>query len=66
MEHGLNVRLNIPKSDISFFGELASKMGWEIQSKESILHRFIETRPKDADLSDEEIMDVIRSIRYSK
>jgi len=66
MEYGLNVLLNIPTSDISFFGELASKMGWEIQSKESVLHRFIETRPKDADLLDDEIIDVIRSIRYSK
>ena len=66
MESVLDVRINIPKSDLRFLGELASKMGWEVKSKESILQRFMDTRPKDVDLSDEEIMEEVRAIRYAQ
>ena len=37
-----------------------------VVGKDSVLDKFIETRPKDVDLSDEEIMEEIRTIRYSK
>jgi hypothetical protein len=57
---------NIPTADINFFEELAKRMGWAYKTKESILEKFIETRPKNVDLSDEEIMDEIRTIRYKK
>ena len=55
---------NITQADLNFFGELAKRMGWAYKTKESILEKFIETRPKNVDLSDEEIMEEIRTIRY--
>ena len=66
MESVLDVHLNIPRSDIRFFGELVSKMGWEVKSKESVLQKFIDTRPKDVDLSEDEIIEEIRTLRYAK
>jgi len=57
---------NISRSDVYFFEELANRMGWAFKTKESILEKFIETRPKNVDLSDEDIMEEIRTIRYAK
>lgn len=61
-----NVCLNIPKSDMKFFRELAKKMGWTVESKESVLKKYAESRPKGADLSDDDIMAEINAVRYQK
>jgi len=57
---------NIKQKDIIFFGELVKRMGWAFKTKESIIENFIETRPKNVDLKDEEIIDVVRSVRYTR
>ena len=66
MESVVDVRLNIPKSDIKFFRELTSKMGWVIETKESVLQKFIASRPKNIKLSDEEILSEVYAVRYGK
>ena len=33
---------------------------------DSVLEKFIKTRPKNVDLSDDEIMEEVRTIRYTK
>ena len=66
MESVLNVRLNIPKSDMRFFNELVSKMGWEIEIKERVLQKYIASRPKNVKLSDEEILSEVYAVRYRK
>ena len=57
---------NISKSDVNFLEEFIKRMGWVFKTKENVLEKFIETRPENVDLTDEEIMEEIRSIRYSK
>ena len=57
---------DISQADVNFFEELAKRMGWAFKTKESILDRFIQTRPKNVDLSDDEIMEEIKAIRYTK
>jgi hypothetical protein len=42
--------VNIPQSDIKFFQLFAEKMGWEIESREDLLDRFISTRPSKCSL----------------
>jgi hypothetical protein len=64
METVLDVRLNIPKSEIRFFRELANKMGWEVETKESALQKYIASRPKNVILSDEEILSEVYAVRY--
>ena len=57
--------INIPLSDWKFFKELVQKMGWEVQTREELLDTYIESRPEKSSLSDEEIMNEVRAVRYS-
>ena len=66
MEAVLNVRLNIPKSDMRFFRELVTKMGWDADTKESALQKYIASRPKNVKLSDEDILSEVYAVRYKK
>jgi len=66
MEPVLDVRLNIPKSDMRFFRELASKMGWAVETKESALQRYIASRPQKVKLSEQEILSEVYAVRYGK
>ena len=66
MESVLNVHLNIPKSDMRFFRELVTKMGWVAETKESALQKYIASRPKNVKLSDEEILSEVYAVRYRK
>lgn len=58
--------VNIPKSDVQFFKELAKKMGWETESHKSFLDSYLNSRPKNVDLTEEEIMEEVRAVRYGK
>lgn len=58
--------LNIPQSDVKFFKEFAKKMGWEINTKESLLKEYLKSRPKKVDISDEDILSELYDIRYKK
>jgi hypothetical protein len=60
------VFLSIPKSDIKFFKELAKKMGWDIDIREDFLKDYIASRPKKVNLSEEEILAELKTIRYEK
>jgi len=66
MKSVLDVRLNIPKSDVRFFRELAEKMGWAVETKESALQHYIASRPKNVKISDEEILSEVYAVRYGK
>ena len=61
-----NIYLNVPQSEVGFITTLAQKMGWKITIKTDLLQKYIHSRPKNVDLPDEEIMEEIRAIRYSK
>ena len=65
MDNVVNVSLNVPQSDVRFLSELVKKMGWEVQTREELLDSFIESRPETSPLSDEEIMNEVRAVRYS-
>ena len=66
MESVLGIRLNIPKSDMRFFRELVSKMGWEAETKQSALQKYIASRPKNVKLSDQDILSEVYAVRYGK
>lgn len=61
-----NLFLQVPTSDMVLISLMAKKMGWTIETSESMLEKFISTRPNNVPLSDEEIMDEVRSVRYCK
>jgi len=66
METVLDVHLNVPKSEIQFFRELVTKMGWVVDTRESALQKYISSRPKNVKLSDEEILSEVYAVRYGK
>ena len=66
MEAMLDVRLNIPQSDMRLFGELVSKIGWKLATKESFLQKYIASRPQNVELSDKEILSEVYAVRYGK
>lgn len=59
-----NVYLNIPKDDLKLVKELAQKMGWVIETKESLLYKYTESRPENAELTEEDILSEINKVRY--
>jgi len=66
MQPALDIRLNIPKSDMVFFRALVVKMGWKIETKENTLQKYIASRPKNVKLSDKDILSEVSSVRYRK
>ena len=58
--------LNVPKSDVKFFQQLVKKMGWTVSTKEGVLDKYIQSRPKNVELSDEDILSELNAVRYSK
>ena len=60
------VYVNVPNVDWSLFRELVRKFGWQVETREQLLDRFISTRPDNTAISEEEIMDEVRAVRYAK
>ena len=55
--------LSIPNEEMTFISLLAKKMGWKIETKETLLDRFIQSCPKDIDITDEDIQNEVDAIR---
>ena len=60
------VYLNIPRTDWMLFQELVNRFGWQSETREQMLDEFMQTRPQSVDLSEEDIMNEVRSVRYSR
>lgn len=60
-----NLYLKVPNADVVLVSMLAQKMGWTIETNDSIMDHFINTRPTDVPLSDEDIMNEVRAVRYA-
>lgn len=60
------VYVNVPTVDWSLFRELIRKFGWQAETREQMLDRFVSTRPSNPGLSEKEIMDEVRAIRYAE
>ena len=58
--------MNVPLADWSLFRELIRKFGWQSETREQLLDRFIASRPTEPEISEEEIMDEVKAARYAK
>ena len=54
------IYLNVPQADWSLLKELIRKFGWQAETREQLLDRFVSSRPQEPILSEEEIMDEVR------
>ena len=60
------VYVNVPTVDWSLFRELIRKFGWEAETREQLLDCFVSSRPANPNISEDEIMDKVRTVRYDK
>lgn len=58
--------MSIPRTDWNLLAELARKFGWKTQTNEQMLDSFIASRPEVDDISEEDIMNEVRAVRYAK
>lgn len=60
------VYVNVPMGDWSLFNELIRKFGWKAETREHLLERFIESRPAAPEITEEDIMNEVKAVRYAK
>ena len=60
------VYVKVPQSDMVFFQLFAEKMGWSVNRKQDLWEKYIKNSPKNVPLTDEEIMEEVRAVRYAK
>ena len=60
------VYINVPQADMKFLKELVKKMGWTVERKESLLKKYISKHPSKVDLSDDDIMEELKAVRYKE
>ena len=59
------VYLNIPRADWTLLQELVNRFGWQSETREQMLEEFMQTRPMNVDLTEEDIMNEVRAVRYA-
>ena len=60
------VFIDLPQADVKFLQLFASKMGWSVDKKQNLWDKYILNGSQNVDLSDEEIMEEVRIVRYGK
>ncbi len=60
------VYLNIPRTDRKLFNELVKKFGWVSETREDVLREFLADRPNVNDITEGDIMDEVKTVRYCK
>lgn len=60
------VFINVPLSDWGLLKELIRKFGWQSETREQLLDRFIASRPQQPMLTEEDIMEEVRAVRYDR
>ena len=60
------IYLNVPMTDWVLLKELIRKFGWKAETREQLLDRFISSRSANPGISEEEIMDEVKAVRYDK
>ena len=61
-----DIYVRMPQSDIRFFQQFAKKMGWLIENKQTLWDNYIKNSPTNVELTEEEIMEEVRAVRYAK
>lgn len=61
-----SIYLDVPMADWGLLKELIRKFGWQAETREQLLDRFVRSRSKHPLLSEEEIMDEVRAARYEQ
>mgnify|MGYP004443121619 CR=1 FL=1 len=61
-----NIWVTIPANEMSLFEEVIKRMGWQCDSYDEFLDDYLASRPKNIDITEEEIMAEVAAVRYGK
>lgn len=61
-----SVFLSVPRADWKLLKELIRKFGWQAETREQLLERFAQSRPSIPPVSEEEIMEEVKAVRYKQ
>ncbi|MDR0941876.1 MAG: hypothetical protein LBM68_06580 [Bacteroidales bacterium] len=59
------IYVKIPQSDMILFQLFADKMGWLVNSKQNLWNEYIKNSPQNIPLTDDDIMNGVRVVRYA-
>ena len=60
------IYINVPMVDWGLLQELINRFGWQFETREQLLERFVKSRPKYPTLSEEDILNEVMAERYGK
>ena len=60
------IYINVPMTDWALLKELIRRFGWQAETREQMLERFVKSRADKKLLTDEEIMEEVNAVRYGK
>ena len=60
------IYIDVPLADWGFLKEIIRRFGWQAETREQLLERFIKSRPKNPTLTEKEIMDEVNAVRYGE
>lgn len=60
------IYVNVPQGEVAFFKQLLNRMGWAYEEKGELMDKYLQSRPQGSPLSDDEIMEETRSVRYGR
>lgn len=60
------IYLNVPITDWGLLKELIRKFGWQAETREQLLDRFVKSRSKKPSITEDEIMEEVNAVRYKK
>ena len=60
------IHINVPITDWALLKELIRRFGWQAETREQLLERFVKSRSDKKLLTDEEIMEEVNAVRYGK
>ena len=58
------VLVDIPQSDMVFFKLFADKFDWHYNVRQNLWDEYIKTSPQNVELSDDEVINMVRTVRY--
>ena len=61
-----NVFLSVPVADLTLLKELIRRFGWKAETQEQLLERFVQSRAPVPPLSEDEIMEEVKAVRYKQ
>ena len=62
------IYIDVPESGVNKLKDFVAQNGWNltIVDRMSLLNDFIKTRPQNPDITEDEIMEEVRAVRYGQ